>query len=70
MAGDSLCSSAPARPLGVMMPDDEGGDPASISPIPPRPSRGLVAIGLRFGLSGGSEPAMVYYYTMAPTDVL
>ena len=70
MVGDSLCSSAPARPLGVMIPDDEGGDPASMSPIPLRPSRGLVAIGLRLGLNGGSEPAIVHHYTMAPSKIL
>jgi hypothetical protein len=42
-------------PLGVMMPLLEGGEcpPASTSP------RGRVAMGRRFGLMGGSLPAMM-----------
>lgn len=43
-------------PLGVMMPLEDGGEwpPASTSPL-----RARVAMGLRLGLMGGSEPAMM-----------
>lgn len=55
MVGLSPSLFASFLPLGVMMPLDEGGEcaPASTSP-----ERGLVAMGLRLGLMGGSRPAM------------
>jgi hypothetical protein len=55
MVGLSPSLLASFLPLGVMMPLDEGGEcaPASTSP-----ARGLVAMGLRLGLMGGSRPAM------------
>jgi hypothetical protein len=55
MVGLSPSLFASFLPLGVMMPLDEGGEcaPASTSP-----ARGLVAMGLRLGLMGGSRPAM------------
>jgi hypothetical protein len=56
MVGLSPSLLASFLPLGVMMPLEEGGEcaPASTSPL-----RGRVAIGLRLGLMGGSEPAMM-----------
>lgn len=59
IVGLSLCTSPPPRPLGVMMPEDDGGEggpPASMSAAE---LRGLVAMGLRLGLMGGSSPAMM-----------
>lgn len=58
IVGLSLCTSLPPLPLGVIMPDEDGGEGASISLSTVFP-RGLVAIGLRLGLMGGSEPAMM-----------
>lgn len=67
MVGDSLCISAPApRPLGVAMPELEGGEPGWVSRLAPAacPGRGLsprgrVAMGFRLGLMGSEPLAMV-----------
>lgn len=58
MVGLSSCPSLLPLPLGVIMPDDDGGDGASISRSS-APLRGLVAIGFKLGLMEGSEPAMM-----------